>query len=166
MSPFAQLADDLHNVHPATGAQDAVNAGNLLRDLGAVALGQAAGRDQELVGAFGFGQRTQHVERFLARRADKSARVDDQHAGLLGRFYEPIAILFQQLGHRVGVDRVLCAAERGQVESFSIQGIYGLAVGVREGSGVEVGVGVGVTRRVAVGVGSGVGVGFKTFFGV
>ena len=50
--PAAQLAHNCENIHPATRAKDAINAGNLFHNLLAVALGQASGGDQDLTGFF------------------------------------------------------------------------------------------------------------------
>ena len=48
----AELLDQIDNVHPTTGSQDAIDAGRLADNFGAIALGQAACSDQDLPFAF------------------------------------------------------------------------------------------------------------------
>jgi len=74
----AQFLHHVDDIHPAPRADDAVDAGYFLGYLLAVALGQTAGGDEQLAAFFAFSQVAQHVQRFLARRADKPAGVDDQ----------------------------------------------------------------------------------------
>ncbi len=99
MPALAQPAHQVNDVHPTPGAEDAVNARNLLGDFHAIALGQAAGCDQYLVLALIRRQLAEHLERFLFRRADKSTGIDDQHAGLVSLVHRPVTGAHQQLGH-------------------------------------------------------------------
>ena len=57
----AELLDHVDNIHPAAGAQDAVDARHLAGNFSAVALGQAAGGDQHLPFAFVRRQLSQHL---------------------------------------------------------------------------------------------------------
>ena len=85
-------------------------------DLGAVALGQTAGGDEHLSGAFGRRQPTQVFERLLTRRSDEPAGIDDENVGRggLGLVEKPFP--GQQGGHRFGVDGVLGATQGNQME--------------------------------------------------
>ena len=96
---LAQPVDHLDNIHPAPRAQDAINARHLADHLRAVALGQAAGRDQQLPGALVRCQLAQHLQRLFPGRADEAAGIDDQHPRLAGFSHRPVASLGQQLPH-------------------------------------------------------------------
>ena len=75
---LAKLTHDLDDIHPSTGAQDAIDTRNLMGHFCAVTLGQAARGDEDLTGALVFSQRAQHIKRFLLGRADEAAGIDDQ----------------------------------------------------------------------------------------
>ena len=64
MRTLAQVADHLHNIHPAARTQHPIDAGHLLNDFRAVALRQAACRDQDLVVPFPLGQLPKNIDRF------------------------------------------------------------------------------------------------------
>ncbi len=64
----AQRLDQFDDVHPAPRAQDAVDARHLAGDFDAVALGQAAGGDQQLALALLSRQLFQHLERLFPGR--------------------------------------------------------------------------------------------------
>ncbi len=97
----AQLADDLHNVYPAARAENAVYARHLLGHLCAVALRQAASGNQQLPFALLGGQFFQRGERFFFGRADEAAGVDNQHPGFARGLDRFVAILHEQLRHRI-----------------------------------------------------------------
>ena len=88
-------------------------------DFHAVTLGQAAGSDQKLAVAFFRSQFAQRVERFFFGGADESTGIDDQHGGLSGFFDKLVAVLDEQLRHRIRVDGILGAAERDEMECFA-----------------------------------------------
>src|SRR4030095_2570441 len=56
------------------------------------------------------------VDRFLAGAVDEGARVDDDALGVLGRRRERKAGLGQHAEHELGIDLVLRAAERRQMD--------------------------------------------------
>jgi len=95
--------------HAETG--DGVGLGQGLGQLGAVALGHAAGHHEAGVGPPGLAQGQDRVDRLLAGGLDEGAGVDHDDVGLVGgvRRHEPVG------QHRprqlVGVDLVLRAAE-------------------------------------------------------
>jgi hypothetical protein len=92
--------------------QDAVDLGNLLEHVGAVALGEAAGDDERPAGATAFelGQLEDGVHRLLARPIDEGAGVDDEALGLLGARGGREAGRREHPQHQLGIDLVLGAA--------------------------------------------------------
>jgi hypothetical protein len=62
MSSTSQALRDVHNIHPATGAQYAVDARDLADDISSIALGQAASRDQFLTGALTICKFSEHPQ--------------------------------------------------------------------------------------------------------
>ena len=100
------------------GADDGVDLGNVLLDLVAVALDQAAGHDEAAGLAAGGDLVLRHLEdgvdRLLLGRVDEAAGVDDQNLGVLGAGGELGAGVVEQAHHHLGVDEVLGAAERDE----------------------------------------------------
>jgi len=115
----AQATHQIDDVHPAPGADHAVQAGHFLHQGLPVTLRQAAGGDQQLAVALERGQLAQRLDRFLAGALDEPAGVDDQHPGP-GRIVHPAqARAVQKLGHTLGIDRILGAAEAEQVVAMA-----------------------------------------------
>ena len=77
MFAASQATNERYNVHPATRADDSINAGNPLHNLVTVALGHAAGSDQHLVGAFDLCQIAQCRYGFLASTLDEATGIDN-----------------------------------------------------------------------------------------
>ena len=81
MHPTAQPRNQVKDIHPASGADDAIQAGHLLHQGVAIALRQAAGRDHHLIRPLNLDQFAQGINRFLLGRIDEAAGIDDQHFG-------------------------------------------------------------------------------------
>ena len=78
-----ELGDDIHNVHPTAGAEQAVNARDALHHFHPVALGQASGGDEELPAPFVCGLFPQHAVGLIPRGADEPAGVDEEYPRLV-----------------------------------------------------------------------------------
>ena len=96
--------------------KNAIQAGHLVRHLGAVALGKAARGNQKLVTALPGGQLAQRSKRLLLRWTDETTGVNNQNGGLSRSLDQTVAVAHQQLRHGVGVHVVLGTAERYQME--------------------------------------------------
>ena len=100
----------------AREADDRVDLGQRGRELVAVALGHAAGDDELGPGLAGVAEGEDGVDRLLARRLDERARVDDDEVGVVGAVGGHQAVGQEARDDLVGVDGVLRAAERLDVE--------------------------------------------------
>ena len=83
----ADAVDEIDDVHPAAGADDAVEAGHFGGQLRAPQLREAAGGDELLALLLGACQFAQAVDAFVAGGADEAARIDDEHVRL-PRFFD------------------------------------------------------------------------------
>ncbi len=95
------------------GADHGVDFGNLRANLFAVTFGQAAG-DDEFLGAAEFlvlGHFEDGFDRFLLRRGDEAAGVDDEDVGFIGPPRDFVAGARQNAHHHLAVDEVLGAAQ-------------------------------------------------------
>ena len=112
------LPDQVDDPREARGAEDPVDLGHLLEDVPAVPLGEAAGDDEGAARAalLQFGQLEDRVDRLLAGAIDEGARVDDDALGVLGVLGERKSGLGQHAEHELGIDLILRAAERRQVD--------------------------------------------------
>ena len=79
MGTVSQAGHHIHDIHPATCPQDAVNARHLPGNLDAVTLRQASGCNKQLASALVRGQIAQNLQRFLFRRTDKTAGIYNHH---------------------------------------------------------------------------------------
>ena len=77
-----QLGDQIDDIHPAAGSQDAINSGHLLSDHLSIALGEAAGGNEHLAPPLLSSQLCQHIQGFLPSRVDETAGINDQHTSL------------------------------------------------------------------------------------
>src|SRR5581483_11390486 len=101
---------------PAPGADDAVELRNLAVERLAKPLGEAAGRDHPLSRSAPVQIIEEAVDRFLLRRPDEGAGVDDDHIGQRRRLHREIAGAPQALGHAFSLDGVLGAPEVFDIE--------------------------------------------------
>jgi hypothetical protein len=72
----------LDDIHPAAGAQDAIDSGHLVDDFCAVALGQAACGDQGLPIALMGSQVIEYFKGLYSGGADKPAGINDDDTRL------------------------------------------------------------------------------------
>ena len=110
------LEHDLGERALAREPDDGVGLGQRGRELVAVALGHAAGDDELGAGPLDVGERERDVDRLLARGFDERARVDDDEVGVARRRRRREPVGEQGRDDLVGVDGVLRAAERLDVE--------------------------------------------------
>ena len=105
-------AGRFENGFDLAGADDGVHLGNVLPNLVAVALDQAAGDDQLFGRAGGFvaGHLQNRIDRLLLGRVDEAAGVDDEDFGLFGMGGQAGASARQQAHHHLGIDEVFRAA--------------------------------------------------------
>ena len=105
--------DGLNDVFDLAGADDRVHFGNLLANLVAKALDQAAGDDQALRAAefLVFGHLQDGVDGFLLRRLDEAAGIDDEHVGFVGARRQFVAVARQNAHHDLAIDEVLGTAQ-------------------------------------------------------
>src|SRR5215211_857636 len=103
---LTKLTHHLHDVHPASCAENAVNPRDLDSHFGTVTLRETTRRDQNLTLALALCQLAQHIDRLLLGWADKSAGVNNQHAGARRIFDSAITVANKKLGHRVGVNGI------------------------------------------------------------
>ena len=120
LRPAAHLLDKLHHIHPAARSQQTVHLRYPRQHLLAVALRQAAGRDQHLVPPLSIGQLLQHTDRFLFGGFQKAASIHDQHIRLARIRAGANVRLLQQHLHAVTVNFVLWTSKRDQVIGLSI----------------------------------------------
>jgi hypothetical protein len=111
----AQGLDELQDVHPATGADHAVDPRHLLHQTGPPPLGQASGGDEQLALLLPGRELPQHPQGFLAGRLDEAAGVHDEDIGPAGALGRLIAGPLQELGHAGRVNGVLGAAQGDQM---------------------------------------------------
>ena len=102
------------------GADDGVDFGDVLLDLVAVALDEAAGDDEALGFAAVRGLVLDHLEDgvdgLLLGGVDEGAGVDDEDFGVFGVGGELAAGVMEQAHHDLGVDEVFGAAERDEAD--------------------------------------------------
>jgi hypothetical protein len=98
--------------------EDRVDLRDLLADLEAVSLGEAARHDQRARPAtrLDLRQLEDRVDRLLARPVDERAGIDHQTVRRLRRLHDPVAGLGQHAQHQLGVDLVLGTAEGGEMD--------------------------------------------------
>ena len=101
MRSLTKFTHHLHNIHPTPRAENAINAGDFLSHLCAIALRKTAGRDQYLVITFGSGKFAQDINGFLFCRPDKPASIDDEDIGTLRIIHSVISVAEQKLCHGV-----------------------------------------------------------------
>ena len=96
-----------------------VDLGDLLLQLVAVPLGEAAGDDQPRAVAVALVLRhlEDRVDRFLLGRVDERARVDDEHLGVAGVGGDLVPRVAREAEHHLAVDEVLRAAEGDESQS-------------------------------------------------
>ena len=99
-------------------AGDLVDLGQGGGELVAVALGHAAGDDEAAAVAPPLVEGQHGVDRLLAGGLDERARVDDDEVGRLGVVGRAQPVGEQRADELVGVDLVLRAAKRLDVEAF------------------------------------------------
>ena len=117
--PAQRVLEDLRDVLELAGADERVDLGQLLGQLGAVALGQAAGDDQraDRAALLLVGQLEDRVDRLLARARDERAGVHDRDVRV-GEVLGDRAARERELPeHDLGVDLVLRAAERPEEDA-------------------------------------------------
>src|SRR5262245_944830 len=112
------LPDQVDDPREVRGAEDSVDLGHLAENVAAVALGEAAGDDERAARAalLQLGQLEDRVDRLLAGAVDEGARVDDDALGVFWGGRERKPGLGQHAEHELGIDLVLRAAERRQVD--------------------------------------------------
>jgi hypothetical protein len=98
------------------GAEHRVDLGDFHPQLFAVAFGETASDDQPAAraGRLVAGHLEDGVDRFLLRRVDEGAGVDDQHLGRGGVVGQLMAGVVSQAEHHLRIHQVLRAAERDQ----------------------------------------------------
>ncbi len=103
------------DVFEFAGADDGVHLGDVLLDLGAIALDETAGDDEFLRAASGGGLVLRHfedgIDRFLFGGVDEGAGVDDDDVGIGGIGGDLGAGAVEQAHHDFAIDQVLGAAE-------------------------------------------------------
>ena len=111
-----ERADDVADLEPLLCGEDVIDAG---RDVVRVVAQRrhTAGRDHLLSLGPDRKHVRDHADRLIARRAEKSAGVDDDDVGAVERIGRSHATLLQKRVHAVRVDPVLGAAERDDVDS-------------------------------------------------
>ena len=111
-------ADDLRHF---AGAEHRVDLRNLRLQLVAIALAEAAGHDQPLAGAglLELRELENGVDRFLFRRIDERAGIDDEDVGFGRVRRQRVAALLREPHHHLGVDEVLRTAERDETDLHS-----------------------------------------------
>src|SRR6266850_2776583 len=121
--PVGGLADEVDDALEAGGAEDRVDLRHLGQDLAAVTLGEAAGDDERAAGAalLELRQLEDRGHRFLARAVDERARVHDEALRLLRALDDRMAGGGQAPEHQLGVDLVLGAAQRGEVDLHRVR---------------------------------------------
>src|SRR5690554_6207066 len=99
-----------------------VDLGEFLRELLGIALGEAARDDEPLALSLLFILRhlEDRIDRLFFGGPDEAAGVDDDDLGLLGRGDEAIALIIAHTKHHLGVDAILRAAERDEVDGLRI----------------------------------------------
>ena len=111
-------ARSVQDVFELTGADDCVDLGDVLPDLVAVALHQAAGDDDALGAAFGLV--LDHLEdgrdRLLLGGVDEAAGVDDDDLGVFGVGGEGGSVVVEHAHHHFGVDEVFGTAKRDEAD--------------------------------------------------
>ena len=90
---------------------DQVDLGEGPGELGAVALGEAAGHDQPGARPAGRCRLEDCLDGFLARRLDEGTGVDDHQVGVLGRGRPAVAAPFEPVSQLVAVHQVLGTPE-------------------------------------------------------
>ena len=116
--PGFAFMNDREDVHPAAGAQETVNAGDLAQKVLPITLAEAAGSDEQLTFALGASGFLQGLQGFLASGGDETAGVNDEDIRLGGILHLNDAGAVEQLGHGTRVDAVLGAAKGEEVEFF------------------------------------------------
>ncbi len=111
MRTFAEVTDNLHDIHPAARTQHAIDARDLLGNFRAITLGEAACCDQDLVVPLALCQFAKDIDRFLLGRTNKTTGIDDQHIRPRGIVHCPVTITHKQLRHGIRVDCILCTTE-------------------------------------------------------
>ena len=111
------------------GADDCVDLGDVLLDLVAVALDQAAGDDEALGFAAVLLLVLDHLEDgvdgLLLGGVDEAAGVDDEDLGVFGVGGELAAGVVEQAHHDLGVDEVLGAAEGDEADlGTGLEGVW------------------------------------------
>jgi len=118
-----------------TCAYNGINLGDVLADLVAVALDQAAGDDNSAglaaVLALVLHHFEDRVDGFLLGGIDEAAGVDDDDFGVFGARGQLGAIVVQQAHHNLGIDEVLGAAKRDEAHLGTSRG--GSFNGVEQG---------------------------------
>ena len=115
------------------GADDGVDFGDVLADLVAVALDEAAGND-ELLGAAAVADLVldhleDGVDGFLLGGVDEGAGVDDEDVGVFGAGGELAAGAMEQAHHDLGVDEVFGAAEGDEADGRPMEASGGCCLG-------------------------------------
>ena len=112
--------DGIPDPVPIKHAEHGINAGSPLEHLGAMPLHEASGDDDPLqLAAFLASDRfVDHVQRFIARRLEKTAGIDDDRIGLLVVGDKFVAALGEFAEHRFRVDEVLRTAEADEGDAL------------------------------------------------
>ena len=108
-----EAGDGAHDLRHLAGAEHGVDLRDLGTQLVAVALGKAPGHDQAAARAVFLVPRhlQDRINRFLFRRVDEGAGVDDEHVGRGLVLDKLMPCIPRQTEHHLGVDEILRAAE-------------------------------------------------------
>ena len=126
--PGGATADRADDFRYLPRAEDRIDLGDLLLQLGAVALGEAAGDDQAAAGAVLLVLRhlEDGVDRLLLGRIDERAGIHHEDVGVGRVVRQLVARLLRQPEHHLGIDEVFGTPQRDQSDFHYGYNLYNI----------------------------------------